>query len=564
MKSVLLRSMIQSALPVSALLLSCSSKTQEANRPNIIFILTDDQRWDALGYAGNQIIKTPEMDALASSGVYFSHAMVTTPICAASRASIFTGLYERTHKFDFSTDDIKDEYMAQSYPKLLRNSGYYTGFFGKFGVKYKKHDQLFDQFDVYDRGNFGDRRSFYYKTINGDSVHLTRFTGHQAIEFIKKAPANQPFCLSLSFSAPHAADEAVDQYFWTEETDYLYQDLEMPPAKISEDKYFNMLPEEVRKGFNRVRWGWRYDTPEKYQHSVKGYYRMIADVDLEIGKIRKQLKEKGIDKNTVIIFMGDNGYFLNERQLAGKWLMYDNSLRVPLIIYDPRQKNQQDISEMALNIDVPSTMLDMAGVERPASWQGKSLFPVVKGSEKSLGRDTVLFEHLWEFEHIPPSEGVRTPNFKYLRYVNNQSVEELYNLEDDPLEINNLVENSAYAQTLKSLRSKTDQLGLAYSDSLSQAPVSVSFKNMELTWVVPSTAIKQRGYQILVSSSPEKCRMNIGDLWDSKHQVSQKSTNIPYKGLALNKNQTVYYKVRIWDVANRLTRYSDENEWTFK
>lgn len=544
-------------LPLTAIAFaSCSSEKAKPAKPNIIFILTDDQRWDALGYAGNDIIHTPEMDKLASSGTYFSHAIVTTPICAASRASIFTGLYERAHKFDFSTDEIKDEYMDQSYPKLMRDAGYYTGFFGKFGVKYKKHDQLFDDFDVYDRGNFGDRRSYFYKTIDGDSVHLTRYTGYQAIEFIEKAPDNQPFCLSLSFSAPHAADEAVDQYFWTEETDHLHRDMEIPPAKISEDKYFEAQPEEVRRGFNRLRWGWRFDTPEKYQHSVKGYYRMISDIDLEIGKIRTALVEKGIAENTIIVFMGDNGYFLNERQLAGKWLMYDNSLRVPLMIFDPRQNNRQDNSEMALNIDVPATMLDMAGVEIPVTWHGKSLLPIVTGESNTINRDTILVEHLWEFEHIPPSEGVRTNNFKYLRYINDQSMEELYDLTIDPLEINNLSQNATYSSQLKTLREKCSELGMIYSDSLSMGPESLSFNNKVFSWSLPSTTQSQKGYQILLASSPEKLALNIGDVWDSKNQRGNQ-TEVNYPGALLDKNKNYYWKVRIWDESNRLRIYSD-------
>jgi len=535
---------------------SCTAEKGNKRKPNIIFILTDDQRWDALGYAGNDRIHTPEMDKLASSGTYFSHAIATTPICAASRASILTGLYERTHKFDFSADAIRDEYMDESYPKLMRDAGYYTGFYGKFGVKFEKHGQLFDVYDVYDRGNFGDRRSFYYKTIDGESVHLTRYTGHQAIEFIEKAPDSQPFCLSLSFSAPHAADETEEQYFWTEETDYLYQNMEMPPAKISDDKYFEAQPEEVRNGFNRVRWGWRFDTPEKYQQSVKGYYRMIGDIDLEIGKIRAALEERGVADNTVIIIMGDNGYFLNERQLAGKWLMYDNSLRVTLMIYDPRQEKPQDNNQMALNIDVPATMLDMAGVDRPTSWQGKSLYPIVTGNDQSLNRDTVLIEHLWEFEHIPPSEGIRTTNYKYLRYVNDQSIEELYDLTNDPLEINNLAQDAAYVGQLNTLREKCDQLGLTYSDSLSMGPVALSFKNKEFSWKLPSSARDQRGYQVLVASSPEKLDLNIGDVWDTENQRGNQ-TQLEYTGAPFDKNKNYYWKVRIWDEVNRLRVYSD-------
>ena len=172
------------------------------------------------------------------------------------------------------------------------------------------------------------------------------------MDFISSAPADKPFCLSLSFSAPHAHDPAVDQYFWQPEVDNLYKDVVIPPPIMASDADFMAQPDYVRNGENHTRWLWRFDTPEKYQKSVKGYYRMISGVDLEIGKIRKLLAEKGLDKNTIIIFLGDNGYFLGERQFADKWLMYDVSIRIPLIIYDPRVKKSSIVDEMVLNIDI--------------------------------------------------------------------------------------------------------------------------------------------------------------------------------------------------------------------
>ncbi len=546
-----------------------SKSPVKSEKPNIIFILTDDQRWDALGYAGNDVIHTPEMDKLASTGTYFSNAMVTTPICAASRASLFTGLQERTHRFDFQTGNVKDKYMNQAYPKLLKDAGYYTGFFGKFGVKYDHLDKLFNVYDEYDRAIKPDKRSYFYKTIGKDTVHLTRYTGYQGLNFIENAPEDKPFCLQLCFSAPHAADGAEEQYFWQKETDYLFQDVEMAPAKLSDDKYFNALPQEVREGFNRLRWTWRYDTPEKYQHSVKGYYRMIAGIDLEIGKIRELLDKKGIADNTVIVLMGDNGYFMGERQLAGKWLMYDNSLRVPLVILDPRAEKHLDTDVMALNIDVPATILDLAGVEAPKSWHGKSLTPIVWGKQKTLGRDTVLVEHLWDFEHIPPSEAVRTDTWKYMRYVNDKSIEELYNLEKDPMEVKDLSKNKKYQKTKEELRLKLDELTEKFSDELSQGPhglniefirdpqgVEIIDDTPEFAWIVPATAIAQKGYQLLVSSTLEKSNNNIGDLWNTGHLGSNRSINITYNGKPLEVGKSYYWKVRIWDVDNRTSRYS--------
>lgn len=440
---------------------SCAdeTKTREAAQPNIIFILTDDQRFDALGYAGNRLIHTPEMDALAEVGTYFKNAMVTTPICAASRASILTGLYERTHRYDFSSQGIAPEFMETSYPTILKNNGYRTAFYGKYGVRYNGLEQQFDTYESYDRNNsYDDRRGYYYKTLGKDTVHLTRYTGQKAMDFIQNATSDRPFCLSLSFSAPHAHDSAKKQYFWQDEFDAMLDTITMPGPDLGGNAFFEAQPSFVQEGFNRVRWYWRYDTPEKYQHSLKGYYRMLAGVDREIGKIRQALRDTGRDKNTVIILMGDNGYFLGERQLAGKWLLYDNSIRVPLIIYDPREEDHQERSEMVLNIDVPATILDLAGLPRPDTWHGTSLMPMVTDDKTTIHRDTVLIEHLWDFEHIPPSEGFRTKDWKYFRYVDHPFHEELYYLKEDPQEIENLAPDQAYEAVLVQFRKKCDEL----------------------------------------------------------------------------------------------------------
>jgi arylsulfatase A-like enzyme len=569
---------------LATLLLFCFAVTaikaqkvkQETQKPNIIFILTDDQRYNALGYAGNELITTPEMDKLAKEGTYFKNAMVTTPICAASRASILTGLYERTHNFNFQTGNIREEYMTDSYPRILKENGYHTGFYGKYGVRYDGLNKQFDVYESYDRNNsYDDRRGYYYKTLGKDSVHLTRYTGQKALDYIESADTEEPFCLSLSFSAPHAHDPAEDQYFWQEESDALLQNLNMPGPELGDDKYFEAQPKIVRDGFNRLRWTWRYDTPEKYQHSVKGYYRMISGIDREIGKIRQQLKEKGIDKNTIIILMGDNGYFLGERQLAGKWLLYDNSVRVPLIVFDPREKKQKDSDALALNIDVPATILDLAGIARPQGWQGKSLMPIAGNKTKDFERDTVLIEHIWEFENIPPSEGVRTQDWKYFRYVNDKSIEELYNLKEDPQEINNLAKNPAFAEKTKAFRRTTDNLIAKYSDAYSQGPtdlivewirntkdVKILDSKPEYGWVVPAGAVSQSAYQLLVASSEENINNNNGDVWDSEQVRTNQSSEIEHGGTALESGKTYFWQVRIWDQDNRLSSYSKPQSFT--
>ena len=446
----------------SPVLLKASPETKKKTRPNIIFILTDDQRWDALGYAGNKFIRTPAMDQLAGEGLYFRNAFVTTPISAASRASMLTGLYERTHGYTFQTGNLPEVYMNTAYPVVLRNNGYTTAFFGKLGVDYPNAEALFDHAEIYDRKG---RKGYYHKTINGDTVHLTPYTGYLAKKFISEVSTDKPFCLSVNFSAPHAHDPAPEQYFWDEEADRLYRDVIIPPPLLNEDKYFLNLPEEVRNGYNRLRWTWRYDTPQKYQHSLKGYYRMISEVDNEIAGIRKVLEEKGIADNTVIIFMGDNGFFLGERQLAGKWLMYDNSLRVPLIMYDPRNNTHKDVAEPVLNIDIPSTILDLASVPAPELYQGKSLCGYNKKDKVYPERKAILFEHLWKIPEIPSSEGIRTERWKYFRYRFIDAPEELYDLENDPQETENIAMKPEYRVILSELRMECNKQIQKYRDA---------------------------------------------------------------------------------------------------
>jgi arylsulfatase A-like enzyme len=552
--------------------LAVNSQAQnKVSKPNIIFILTDDQRFDALGYAGNKYAHTPEMDKLARQGSYFKKALVTTPICAASRASILSGMQERSHRYTFQTGNIKQEYMENAYPKVLKNAGYYTGFYGKYGVKYDQNEQLFNEYEDYDRnGKYTDRRGYFFKTLGKDTVHLTRYTGQKGIDFIEKAPTDKPFCLSLSFSAPHAHDNAPDQYFYDEQTAHLLENETIAPPNLGEDKYFNVQPEGVKAGFSRLRWTWRFDNPAKYQQMVKGYFRMIAGIDLEIAKIRTELKKKGLDKNTVIIVMGDNGYFLGERQLADKWMMYDNSVRVPLIIYDPRTPKHQDVDEMALNIDVPATILDMAGLKKPKNYHGKSLLPIVSGKRKTMNRDTVLIEHLWEFVSIPPSEGLRTNDWKYFRYVNDKSWEELYDLKNDPQEINNLVKNDKYSKVLNKLRQETAVQIQKVQDPYPNAPTGLMIefirqpsnilmkdKTPQFGWIVPKDAVSQSAYQILVASSKTNIDNNIGDIWNSNQVQGNKSSNVTFQGKELKSDIEYFWKIRIWDTYNRTGDYSE-------
>jgi arylsulfatase A-like enzyme len=442
-----------------------AQESPTAGRPNLVFLLSDDQRFDTLGCAGNRIIRTPNLDALARDGVRFRNAFVTTPICAASRASYFTGLYERTHRYTFNTPPIQAKHLANSYPVRLRQAGYRTGFIGKFGVTVPKGDeaQMFDSFVPLDR------TPYFKKQPDGSTRFLEDLAGDCAVEFLDGCRPGQPFCLSISFNAPHAEDNDPKQYLWPQRLDGLYRDVTFPVPKSM--LLFPRLPEFLKNTESRVRFDWRFNEPAKYQEMVRGYYRMITAVDEVVGRIRGELERRGLAKNTVVLFASDNGYFLGERGFADKWYGYEYSLRIPIILSDPRTSTlgrNRATDWMALNVDVAPTLMELAGVPVPPELQGHSLLEATRGGFPPGWRDDFFFEHLFERPNIPKSEGVRDGRFTYLRWFEQRPVvEELYDHLNDFEQVRNLVHDEAYATVLKQLRRRTDELRDQYSAAAS-------------------------------------------------------------------------------------------------
>jgi arylsulfatase A-like enzyme len=419
-------------------------------RPNFLFILTDDQRFDALGCAGNPIIRTPNVDRLAGEGIRFERAFVTTPICAASRASILTGTYERTHTYTFTKPPLARAFTDISFPVRLRRAGYRTGFFGKFGVAVAEHaaDEMFDftRFDAFP----------YFQTINGVERHMTEVEGDWVVDFLRGVEPGQPFCVFWCPWAPHAVDDDPRQYFWPPAVDGLYRDVDIPVPEMAAPKYYDAQPDFLKNTMSRTRWGWRFDKPEKYQAMVKGYYRMISGIDRVLGRIRDELARLGLDGNTVIVYTSDNGYFLGERGYAGKWLMYDLSIRVPLIVYDPRATRPDRglvRRDMVLNVDLGPTLMDLAGIAVPPQAQGRSLRPIL-GRKKPAWRTEIFCEELWDHPEIPRSECVRTERWKYIQYPAHPEYVELFDLAADPDEKRNLAGDPDHDRVLTELRER--------------------------------------------------------------------------------------------------------------
>lgn len=433
-----------------------SNNPSNKRQPNIIMLVTDDHRADALGCAGNPVIQTPNMDNLAANGVRFTNAFVTTSICCSSRASIFTGQWTSRHGIkDFATH-FSDEALAQTYPMLLRQAGYRIGFIGKYGVGPKK-DLPIDKYDYW-KGFPGQGR-YEHKDENGNYKHLTQIMGEQAIEFLQGCSEDHPFCLSVSFKAPHVQDSDPRQFIYDRAYSDLYKDVIIPTPETAHPRYFDALPEFLRNSEARRRWNIRFPDNEKYQESVRSYYRLIYGVDVVIGKIRNQLKQLNLDDNTVIMLIGDNGFYLGEYGLAGKWFPHELSIRVPLIVYDPRAAGKHlglTPDMMALNVDIAPTILELANLNVPEQIQGRSLVPLLKG-KKPRWRTEFFYEHPFEHKTIAKSVALRTQRYKYTRYTD-YDYEELYDLENDPAETINLAKDEKYQKTLSSLRKRCREL----------------------------------------------------------------------------------------------------------
>jgi arylsulfatase A-like enzyme len=443
---------------VSSILATESVWAQEPKkkRPNIIFILVDDQRNTSLGIAGDPYVQTPTIDRLARKGVRFENAFVTTAICMASRATILTGLSERTHGYSIGNPPVPARFVQTAYPSVLRSAGYTTAFFGKFGVKMEgnPNEELFDSFGSRDR-------PYLKKQPDGSIRHVDEINTEQATNFLARYKSDTPFCLSISFSSTHAEDSDKENHYPSiDAVEGMYEEINFPEPRLSSPEIYDNQPELLKSSLNRTRYFWRWDTPEKYQKNMRAYYRLVTGVDVMVRRVLDALEKTGEADNTIIIYTADNGYYMGDRGFAGKWSHYEESLRVPLIIYDPRLPQQfrgKVLDPMVLNMDLPATILDMAGVEVPDHYQGRSLAPWLRLTEVDGWRADFFAEHRAVHPQLPTWEGIRTEHFTYARYDGvNPPLEMLHDLQVDPDQLRNLVGVRSYGDTLTRLRGKTD------------------------------------------------------------------------------------------------------------
>jgi arylsulfatase A-like enzyme len=435
------------AVLLSVLALAAPSRAEM----NVVVVVADDHRWDSLGAAGNAVIHTPHLDALAGDGVRFTNAFVTTSICMTSRASIMTGQYMSRHGIDRFGKPLSPEQFSQTYLGQLRQAGYWSGFVGKYGVGGPRKDD-FDFLRAYEGRHWMER--------DGQRVHVTELNRRDALEFLEKRPADKPFLLSVSFFAPHAEDRAPEQYLPQDWSEKFYDGKTIPESNLMEDAFLKALPPFLAKPSNegRVRFGWRFDTPDRYQEYMTNYFRLITEVDQAIGDVIQTLKDQGVYENTLIVFIGDNGYFHADRGLADKWYPYEQSIRVPLIIHDPRLPQSQrgtTRDAVALNIDVAPTVISAAKTEIADAVQGFDLSKVYLQQTPEDWRTEFFYEHptITNRDRIPSSQAVVGPRFKYVVWPE-WDHEQLFDLQKDPSEKDNLVDRPEYQSVLQDQRQR--------------------------------------------------------------------------------------------------------------
>ena len=444
---------------------------QEPGNPNVIFIMTDDQRQDSMSAYGNAILKTPNMDRIAREGIRFTEAFVTNSLCAPSRVSFLTGLYSHAHGVVTNGDGPqfyngpgirKDQ---RTFVEILREAGYYTGLVGKWHLK--SMPAGFDEWVIFPwQGEYRDPDLISKGTHLRARGHADDVVGDQALEFLKHRPKDRPFCLLYQFKSPHRTWVPAERY------ERVFEDVDIPLPPTFEEK-LDGKPEAVRAADMALADlpDYRHLVPadlpaeerkrRNYALMVKNYYRVLLSVDENVGRVLDFLDEQGLAGNTIVVYTSDNGFFLGEHGLFDKRLMYEPSIRVPMAIrYPARIKpGQVDDTHMVLNVDVAPTLLQLAGVPVPLGLHGRIMLPLLLGAAGPW-RDAFLYEY---FEYpaghcVRKNRGIRTSRWKLIHFFEQPQEWELYDLASDPEERRNLAGDRRHAKTRAMLASRMAEL----------------------------------------------------------------------------------------------------------
>lgn len=430
-------------------------------KPNIIFLLTDDQSTITMGCYGNGDVKTPNLDRLAADGMIFDRHYVTTAICMASRANIFTGLYEFRTGCNFTTGNLTRELWEIGYPMRFKKAGYRTAFAGKFGITIEGENQLPSQdFDLWGGGprqtNYMTARNSSMKKYADEFPHSTLSYAAFSKDFIDKSVSdNVPFCLSISFKASHRPVQPDPRF------DSVYEDTIFTKPKNFGRENGLHLAEQSKAGRQYTRfeeWGYSND----YQQVMRKYNQQIFGVDVAVGEIRKVLKQRGITDNTVIVFTSDNGFLCGSHGYGSKVIPYEESTRVPLIVFDPRHPSSGQglrCDSLTGSIDLSPTLLQLAGLVPPDNIDGVSLTPLLQSPTK-LVRESLSLMNFWG-PRTAHSFGVVTNSWKYLYWYSQEddmlATEELFDMSSDADELANAAFDDSNLDALNKMRKLYDQ-----------------------------------------------------------------------------------------------------------
>jgi N-acetylglucosamine-6-sulfatase len=453
------------SITIISLLLFCScnngqkTNTASHSKPDIVFILIDDQAWNLLGIDGRYtFMKTPNLDQLAREGMVFENAFVTTSLCSPSRACFMTGSYAHINKVYINSYGDPDPNVP-FLPKILQKAGYETAFLGKWHMKHGAEPREgFDYWLSFDgQGKYIDPPLNENGRDFVEKGYITDILSEYAKRWIKK-PREKPFCLFLWHKAVHAPftpaprDSSAFGEARIPEYENWYDDMEDKPQWLRRGWYYGV--------HNKV---WKQSKGKPVPDKITprpwdprnprwlNYLRAMLAVDDSYASIKNTLENLGILDNTVIVFSSDNGFFLGAHQRGDKRLMYEESLRIPMIIRYPQMiEGGSKNADMVLNIDIAPTLIELAGAKVPADMQGASLVPLLK-NEATDWRKSFMYEYFQE-AYAPgfvTVAGVRNKKYKYIEspdLIND--INELYDLESDPGEMNNLINSPGY-QTIR-------------------------------------------------------------------------------------------------------------------
>ncbi len=465
---VYLATLIASFLCLSA---SCESTLlaadAKAQRPNIVFVLTDDQRWDSMGCTGNRDAQTPNIDRMAREGVVFTRFFCTTPLCSPSRASYLTGLYPHSHRIINNDKDGLDaiSHTLVTFPRMLRESGYETAFIGKWHMGLD--DSRRPGFDHWI--SFKGQGLYIDPVINDNGLNrqmdgnTTDLLNRWAVEFVEK-PHDKPFVLYLSHKAVHAP------YLPPKRFENLFADYKFtPPLSAGDD--LSGKPAMRRKVTPIDVLRLEGATPEpgeprrgRGNHAddvIRDQMRCLVAVDEGVGQLREALERRGMLDNTVFIYTADNGYMQGEHRTANekRWA-YEESVRLPLVIrYPAKVRPGTTCDALVLNVDIAPTLLELGNTEPLDRMHGRSFVSLLENPSSSW-RDAVLLEYFFEkvATRCPDWQAVRTNRWKLIHYPTLEGMDELYDLESDPHEMTNCIDKSDATDTLSTLRARLQRL----------------------------------------------------------------------------------------------------------